>query len=152
MGPSGSGKTTLMNCLMGKIHRTAGDLFINNISATGTSHGQVVAYVPQQDVMIPEMTVKESVQYSAKIRLPRDWSKIETDNFVDAILGALDLKHVADTLVGDESTRGVSGGQKKRCNIALELASCPLALFLDEPTSGLDSTSALKVTIFLLQS
>jgi len=71
------------------------------------------------------------------------------DEHCDAILTALDLKHVAHTLIGDETTRGISGGQRKRVNIGMELAAVPLALFLDEPTSGLDSTAALHVCSIL---
>jgi ABC-type multidrug transport system ATPase subunit len=70
---------------------------------------------------------------------------------VEAVLQALDLMHVCDTPVGDENMRGVSGGQRKRTNVGLELAAAPLALFLDEPTSGLDSTSALVLCDVLQQ-
>jgi len=145
MGPSGSGKTTLMTCLMGKVRFTSGSLQINNLPATGTTYGAVIGYVPQADILIAELNIIEAIAFSARMRLPRSWHDDEINQYVSAIVGALDLKHVQYTLVGDESKRGVSGGQKKRANIGIELASAPLALFLDEPTSGLDSTSALKV-------
>jgi ABC-type multidrug transport system ATPase subunit len=96
--------------------------------------------VPQDDVMLHELTVRENIAYSARIRLPRSWSTKEIEQFVDAILEALDLSHVAHNLI-----TAISGGQRKRVNIGMELVTCPSAIFLDEPTSGLDATAALKV-------
>lgn len=90
--------------------------------------------------MLYELTVRENIAYSARSRLPRSWTTKEVENFIDATIESLDLMHVADNLISS-----VSGGQRKRVNIAMELATCPSAIFLDEPTSGLDSTAALKV-------
>ena len=90
--------------------------------------------------MLEELTVRENIEYSARIRLPRSWSRKEISKFVDAVLEALDLAHVADNLIDR-----VSGGQRKRVNIGMELVTCPSAIFLDEPTSGLDATGALKI-------
>ena len=90
--------------------------------------------------MLQELTVRENIEYSARIRLPRSWSQKEIGKFVGAILEALDLAHVADNLISS-----VSGGQRKRVNIGMELVTCPSAIFLDEPTSGLDATGALKI-------
>ncbi|ORY50101.1 P-loop containing nucleoside triphosphate hydrolase protein, partial [Rhizoclosmatium globosum] len=149
LGPSGAGKTTFINVLMGKVARTSGDLMINGIQAEMHTFRKIIGYVPQDDIMLRELTVKEVVQYSARTRLPRDWSSKKVDDLVDAILKVLNLEHIAHTFIGDELDRGISGGQRKRVNIAMELASAPLALILDEPTSGLDSTSALKVAKIL---
>jgi len=94
--------------------------------------------------MLRELTVRENIVYSARIRLP-SWSAKEIEDHVNAVINALGLDHVQHSQIGDEFTRGVSGGQRKRVNIGIELAACPIALFLDEPTSGLDSTAALSV-------
>lgn len=80
------------------------------------------------------------------MRLPPSWTDADIALHVDAVLDALSLAHVQHTRIGDEKTRGVSGGQRKRVNIGIEVAACPVALYLDEPTSGLDSTAALEVT------
>ncbi|KAJ3110662.1 hypothetical protein HDU96_006373 [Phlyctochytrium bullatum] len=149
MGPSGAGKTTFMNVLMGKVRRTGGDLWINGVQAEMQAFKKIIGYVPQEDVMLRELTVRENVYHSARCRLPQTWGKKEVEACVDAVLEALGLAHVKHTEIGDEMTRGVSGGQRKRVNIGMELASTPLSIFLDEPTSGLDSTSALDVATIL---
>ncbi|KAJ3119093.1 hypothetical protein HDU96_000008 [Phlyctochytrium bullatum] len=149
MGPSGAGKTTFMNVLMGKVRRTGGDLWINGVQAEMQAFKKIIGYVPQEDVMLRELTVRENVYHSARCRLPGTWGRKEVEGCVDAVLEALGLSHVKHTEIGDEMTRGVSGGQRKRVNIGMELASTPLSIFLDEPTSGLDSTSALDVATIL---
>ncbi|KAJ3109532.1 hypothetical protein HDU97_005189 [Phlyctochytrium planicorne] len=149
MGPSGAGKTTFMNVLMGKVSRTGGKLFINGKEAEMSKFKKIIGYVPQEDIMLREMTVRENILHSARVRLPSNWSKAKVEEFVDHVLEVLNLSHVQSNLIGDETTRGVSGGQRKRVNIGMELAAVPLALFLDEPTSGLDSTAALKVAEIL---
>ncbi|KAI9349485.1 hypothetical protein DFJ73DRAFT_659752 [Zopfochytrium polystomum] len=151
MGPSGAGKTTFMNVLMGKVNRTSGTLKINGHPAEMRKYKEIIGYVPQEDIMLRELTVREIISHSARIRLPRSWTAAEIEDYVDAVLNVLNLVHVQDNLIGDETTRGVSGGQRKRVNIGMELAAVPLALFLDEPTSGLDSTAALKVAEILKQ-
>ena len=106
---------------------------------------RALGFVPQTDVLIRELSLRESVLHSALTRLPRTLSRAEAAERADDVLEALGLAHVADSLVGDESARGVSGGERKRLNIALELVADPLVLFLDEPTTGLDSAAALGV-------
>ncbi|KAJ3015720.1 UNVERIFIED_CONTAM: hypothetical protein HDU68_012591 [Siphonaria sp. JEL0065] len=145
MGPSGAGKTTFMNVLMGKVSRTDGSLRINNIVAEMQTYRKIIGYVPQEDVMIPELTVKENLLYSARIRLPSSWTNKEVEEHIDSLLKALNLAQVANSRIGSTLERGISGGQRKRVNIGLELAAVPLSIFLDEPTSGLDSTAALDV-------
>ncbi|KAJ3039199.1 hypothetical protein HDV00_012522 [Rhizophlyctis rosea] len=145
MGPSGAGKTTFMSVLMGKVARTEGKLFINGREGEMSKFKKIIGYVPQEDVMLREMTVRENILHAARVKLPADWTSTEIETYADAIIEALGLSHVAHTPIGDETTRGVSGGQRKRVNIGIELAGVPLTLFLDEPTSGLDSTSALSV-------
>ncbi|KAJ3341497.1 hypothetical protein HDU83_006587 [Entophlyctis luteolus] len=149
LGPSGCGKTTFVNVLMGKIARTGGELLINGVPAEMHTFRKIIGYVPQDDVMLRELTVREVIHYSARTRLPRDWTVKQVDELVDAILRVLNLEHIANTMIGDEFSRGISGGQRKRVNIAMELAAAPLTLILDEPTSGLDATSSLKVAKIL---
>ncbi|KAJ3175908.1 hypothetical protein HK101_010565 [Irineochytrium annulatum] len=149
MGPSGAGKTTFMNVLMGKAARTRGDITINGEVTEMRHHKKIIGYVAQDDVMLKELTVRENIRYAARVRLPRDWTNAEVDKHVDDVIAALNLTHVANNQIGDELTRGISGGQRKRVNIGIELASAPLSLFLDEPTSGLDATSALDLARLL---
>ncbi|KAJ3115525.1 hypothetical protein HDU96_000472 [Phlyctochytrium bullatum] len=145
MGPSGAGKTTFMNVLMGKVPRTGGRLYINGAEAEVHLYRKIIGYVPQEDIMLRELTVREVVLHSARVRLPRSWTSKQIEDHVDNVLKALNLSHVANSYIGDETTRGISGGQRKRVNIGMELAAAPLAIFLDEPTSGLDATAALEV-------
>jgi ABC-type multidrug transport system ATPase subunit len=149
VGPSGAGKTTFMNILTNKIERTHGKLYICGKEVELSQYKKIYGFVPQEDVMHRELTVRENIYHSARIRLPRSWSDKEVNEHVDLVLQALDLVHVQHTLIGDGVSRGISGGQRKRVNIALEVASCPLTLCLDEPTSGLDSTAALEVVDML---
>jgi ABC-type multidrug transport system ATPase subunit len=149
LGPSGAGKTTFMNVLCGKVARTSGKLWISGQELELSRYRKIVGFVPQDDIMYRELTVRENILHSARIRLPKSWTETEVQRHVDLVLEALDLVHVQHTLIGDGITRGISGGQRKRVNIALEIASCPLTLCLDEPTSGLDSTAALEVADML---
>ncbi|KAJ3020130.1 UNVERIFIED_CONTAM: hypothetical protein HDU68_010331 [Siphonaria sp. JEL0065] len=149
LGPSGAGKTTFMNVLMGKVEKTGGKLLINGQESEVHLYRKIIGYVPQEDIMLHELTVRENVLHSARVRLPRSWNEKKIQNHVDNVLLTLKLSHVAHSVIGDETTRGISGGQRKRVNIAMELAAAPLTIFLDEPTSGLDSTSALDVTDIL---
>ncbi|KAJ3284823.1 hypothetical protein HDU79_007844 [Rhizoclosmatium sp. JEL0117] len=149
MGPSGCGKTTFMNVLMGKVTRTSGSLLINDQECEMSKYKKVIGYVPQEDIMLRELTVRENIFHSARVRLPRTWTDVQVNEYVDEVIEVLSLTHVQHSLIGSENERGVSGGQRKRVNIGMELAGVPLALFLDEPTSGLDSTSSLKVAEIL---
>ena len=92
--------------------------------------------------MLPELTVRENILFSARIRLPSSWSDKDIQAHTDAIVDCLDLAHVKDSRVGSVAKPVISGGQRKRVSIGIELAAAPMALFLDEPTSGLDATSA----------
>ncbi|KAJ3094464.1 hypothetical protein HDU97_008035 [Phlyctochytrium planicorne] len=149
MGPSGAGKTTFMNVLMGKVNRTGGELKINGVVTEMQKYKKIIGYVPQEDIMHRELTVRENILYSARIRLPRSWTNAMIEKHTDDVIEALNLTKVKHTPIGDELTRGISGGQRKRVNVGMELVACPLAVFLDEPTSGLDSTSALDLADIL---
>jgi len=147
MGPSGAGKTTLMLALNGYAQPTTGrslinghDLYDNYDSFRGN-----VGYVPQDDIIYPELTVYESLFYTAKLRLPPDTSDREIQLKIDDILEKLEIQQTRDVLVGDALKKGISGGQRKRVNLAQELLTEPSLLFLDEPTSGLASEDTINV-------
>lgn len=95
--------------------------------------------------MLREMTVRENLQFSASTRLPSSMSSECKDQLVDDVLSLLDLSHLQYSQIGDENVRGISGGQRKRVNIGIELVADPTLLFLDEPTSGLDSSSTMSI-------
>jgi ABC-type multidrug transport system ATPase subunit len=145
LGGSGSGKTTLLDVILGKKDRTLGTIHVSGKQQELSSYKNIYGYVPQEDIMYRELTVRENLLHSARIRLPRTWSSKEIESHVDVILKTLNLYHVADSVIGDETTRGISGGQRKRVNIGLELVAMPLCLVLDEPSSGLDATAALEI-------
>ena len=136
MGPSGSGKTTLLSAIIGDAERSDGTLYINHTPNELANFKNQVGYVPQEDVMIRQLTVREILMHSAQMRLPKRLTKKEIKKKVLDTLNALGLAHVADSIIGDEDTRGISGGQRKRVNIGMELVAEPSVLFLDEPTSG----------------
>lgn len=117
---------------MGVLTRTAGRVTINGDECELSSYGRVTGFVPQEDVMLRELTVRENIAHSARMRLPRrGWTASAVELHIDAVIEVLGLRACADTLAGR-----VSGGQRKRCNIGIELAIAPAAIFLDEPTSG----------------
>jgi ABC-type multidrug transport system ATPase subunit len=140
MGPSGAGKTTFLNVLFGRLARTAGSLTVNGFADEMSRFGRICGFVPQDDVMLLELTVRENIAHSARVRLPREWPAADVDLLVDAVVEVLGLRACADT-----PAARVSGGQRKRANIGIELVTAPSALFLEEPTSGLDATASLQV-------
>ncbi len=147
MGPSGAGKTTLLMTLNGYLPPTAGQVRINgeDLYAIYDALRGSIGYVPQDDIVHPELTVFEAVKYSAMFRLPPDYSEDEIDRRVTETLKDLGLEAVMNLQIGKPEKKVLSGGQRKRVNIALELVTDPVILFLDEPTSGLaaDDTTAL---------
>ncbi|XP_015875735.2 ABC transporter G family member 12 [Ziziphus jujuba] len=146
MGPSGSGKSTLLDSLAGRLSRNVvmtGNILFNG-SKKRLDYGSV-AYVTQEDVLLGTLTVRETIKYSAQLRLPTSMSKEEVNGIVEATIMEMGLLDCADRLIGNWHLRGISGGEKKRLSIALEILTRPCLLFLDEPTSGLDSASAFFV-------
>ena len=148
LGPSGCGKTTLLGSItgsamdLGQSTSLSGDIFINGKPRVAHQ----VAYVPQADHLIPTLTVRECVKYSALLRLPRDMSPDELNDRVESVLRELDISHIGDSQVGGSGKiRGVSGGERRRVTIAMELVTDPSIIVLDEPTSGLDSFTALSL-------
>lgn len=168
MGASGAGKTTFLNMvsvarivtnqlplgltlyrvqLAGRLSsagngRSSGSITVNGCKRDFNTFRHLSAYVLQQDSFFAELTVKETIMLSAKLRLPRTMTDEQKEARVDSIIAELGLKKVQDTYVGNELVRGVSGGERKRVNVGTELVTNPSLIFLDEPTSGLDSFNA----------
>jgi len=140
MGPSGSGKTTLLNLMSGSQKPTSGNIKINGLDVTNDNEALegVFGYVPQDDLLIEDLTVFENL-YFAACQCFRDKTKAEITTIVDHTLSNLGLLEKRNLKVGSPFNKVISGGQRKRLNIALELIREPLVLFLDEPTSGLSS-------------
>ena len=149
MGASGAGKSTFVNVLMGKHSHTGGITKINGSVGASSKYKRVIGYVPQDDVVLPELTVRENILHSARIRLPSYWDDKDIQKHVDLVLECLRLSHVQSSLVGSTAAPVISGGERKRVSIGMELAAAPMALFLDEPTSGLDATSASSIMSLL---
>ncbi|XP_010069548.2 ABC transporter G family member 11 [Eucalyptus grandis] len=147
MGPSGSGKSTLLDALSSRLATNAflsGTILLNG-RKTKLSFG-TAAYVTQDDNLIGTLTVRESISYSARLRLPDHMPQSEKLALVESTIIEMGLQDCADTVIGNWHLRGISGGEKRRVSIALEILMRPRLLFLDEPTSGLDSASAFFVT------
>ncbi|KAK5117593.1 hypothetical protein LTR62_005015 [Meristemomyces frigidus] len=145
MGGSGAGKSTFLNVLMGKMTATGGTIKINGWVKDMSRYKKLIGYVPQDDIVFPELTVRENILHSARVRLPATWRDKAIQDHVDALIACLQLTHVQHSRVGDARNPVISGGQRKRVNIGMELAAAPMAIFLDEPTSGLDATSAATI-------
>ncbi|CAI7818614.1 unnamed protein product [Closterium sp. NIES-54] len=147
MGASGAGKTTLLNILACRIAsgRRAGEVELDGLPVRSGTMRRVSAYVMQDDIMFPSLTVRETLMFAAELRLPQGVRREEKAAKVARLLELLGLAEVAETKIGDEGQRGVSGGERKRVAIGTEIICDPKILFLDEPTSGLDSTSAFRV-------
>ncbi|KAH0365490.1 hypothetical protein KCU65_g6020, partial [Aureobasidium melanogenum] len=144
MGGSGAGKSTLVNALIrGK--SSAGTLKINGVVKDMKKYKKLIGMVPQDDIVFPELTVRENILHSARMRLPSSWNDRAIQDYVDSLIACLSLTHVQNSLVGDARNPIISGGQRKRVSVGIELAAAPLAIFLDEPTSGLDATSAASI-------
>ncbi|KAF9184569.1 hypothetical protein BGZ51_003281 [Haplosporangium sp. Z 767] len=151
MGPSGSGKTTLLDLLADRqarnVGKIQGDILLNDVPVKeyGSIRKRLIGYVTQEDDFIEILTVMETLTFAAKMRLPRSMSNKDKLARVHAVMQELNLTHIKDTKVGGTVVRGISGGEKRRVTIGIELLSSPSVLLLDEPTSGLSSTDALNV-------
>ena len=145
MGPSGGGKTSLINVLTGKASRTSGKIFVNDEECELSSFRKHIGFVPQEDIMLTDLTVEDILKLSAFIRLPKSWTKTEKLSQFSATIRILELENVQKSPVGDCDIRGISGGQKKRVSVGIELVANPSLIIMDEPTSGLDATSANEV-------
>ena len=140
-GGSGAGKTTLLEILAGLQPPSAGEIRHDGVARRArVSADSVVGYVPQDDIIHLEMPLRRTLRYAARLRLPAGTSAVETERIVEETLQDLDLADRADVPV-----RALSGGQRKRASIAVELLTRPRLFFLDEPTSGLDPSTAADV-------
>ncbi|CAM0951799.1 unnamed protein product [Alopecurus aequalis] len=146
MGPSGCGKSTLLDALAGRLGSNVsqkGDILINGRRqklSYGTS-----AYVTQDDVLMTTLTVREAVRYSAQLQLPSSMSTAAKRDRAEETLREMGLEGAADTRIGGWMHKGISGGQRRRVSICMEILTRPALLFLDEPTSGLDSAASYHV-------
>ena len=144
MGGSGTGKTTLLSLLNGSLTPQEGTITINGHSITEPEAKALIGFVPQDDLLIEELTVYQNLWFTAKLCF-EGMSEAELDRRVMKTLKDLGLDAAKDLKVGSAINKYISGGQRKRLNIALELIREPAVLFLDEPTSGLSSADTEKV-------
>ncbi|KAM9329529.1 broad substrate specificity ATP-binding cassette transporter ABCG2 [Gastrophryne carolinensis] len=150
LGPTGSGKSSLLDVLAARKdpHGLSGEVLIDG-KPQPPNFKCLSGYVVQDDVVMGTLTVRENLQFSAALRLPKTLRQKEKDERIDQIIKELGLTKVADSKVGTPLIRGVSGGERKRTNIGMELISDPGILFLDEPTTGLDASTANAVLLLL---
>ncbi len=148
VGTSGSGKTTLLNVITGYDNTATGQVLLSGVDLYehyDALRGNI-GYVPQDDIIHRTLTVEQSLYYTARLRLPEDTTKDEVRRRVDKVIADLGLEGCRHVRIGDPVKRGISGGQRKRVNLAQELITEPACLFLDEPLSGLDPSTAVEVT------
>ncbi|KXG31382.1 ABC transporter G family member 28 [Sorghum bicolor] len=145
MGPSGAGKTTFLSAIAGKATGcgTSGLVLINGKIEPIRGYKKIIGFVPQDDIVHGDLTVEENLWFNARCRLSGDMSKADKVLVVERVIESLGLQPIRDSLVGTVEQRGISGGQRKRVNVGLEMVMEPSVLILDEPTSGLDSASSL---------
>jgi ABC-type multidrug transport system ATPase subunit len=146
IGGSGSGKTSLLNQMSGRMKgnriSTSGRTLFNGSEDISSIKS---AYVIQQDILLPTLTVRETLTYAAQLRLPSSVTQAERKQLVEEVIAELSLKEAAETRIGNHAHKGCSGGEKRRTSLGVQLLSNPSLLWLDEPTTGLDSTSAYQV-------
>ena len=147
MGASGAGKTTLLDILARrkKTGLAEGEVLVNGRRVNDQGFQQIVGFVDQEDPLMASLTVFETVMYSALLRLPADMSYQAKRFRVLQTMDELGIMGIRDVRVGQDSSRGISGGEKRRVTIACELVTSPSILFMDEPTSGLDAYNAYNV-------
>jgi ABC-type multidrug transport system ATPase subunit len=148
MGASGAGKTTFLDILArkNKVGATSGDFYLNGEKVRDEEFKSVIGFVDQDDTLLPTLTVHETILDSALLRLPREMSRTSKEQKVEDVERQLGIYHIRNQKIGSEETsRGISGGEKRRVGIACELVTSPSILFLDEPTSGLDAFNAFNV-------
>lgn len=146
MGASGSGKSTLLNVLNGSENPSSGRVLINGIDIHKEPHkvDGIIGFIPQDDLLIEDLTVFENLYYSARLCFG-NLSKEEITGRVEKVLVNLGLSEIRNLKVGSPLQKTISGGQRKRLNIGLELLREPTILFVDEPTSGLSSRDSENI-------
>ncbi|RHN67439.1 putative polar-amino-acid-transporting ATPase [Medicago truncatula] len=149
MGPSGSGKTTLLRVIGGRLlDNTKGKITYNDVKYTPAVKRRI-GFVTQEDILFPQLTVEETLVFSAFLRLPTSMTKQEKYAKVETTVKELGLERCRHTKIGGGYLKGISGGERKRTSIGYEILVDPSLLLLDEPTSGLDSTAANKLLVTL---
>ncbi|KAJ8001352.1 hypothetical protein DPEC_G00168640 [Dallia pectoralis] len=152
MGPTGSGKTSLLDVIAGRKDPAgleSGQVLVDG-KMVDSDLRLTSAYVVQNDILMGTLSVKENLLFSGNLRLdPRHYSSSEKQLRVNSVIKELGLEDCAHTKIGTEFLRGVSGGERKRCSIGMELITSPSLLFLDEPTTGLDSNTANQIITLL---
>jgi ABC-type multidrug transport system ATPase subunit len=150
MGPSGSGKTSLLSLLAGGWRKAResgnmnGEILVNDKPATKRMK-RWMAYIEQDDVMFSNLTVEQTLRYSALLNLPKELTRAEKLDRVAQTIDLVSLSKCRSTRIGGAFTRGVSGGERKRTSVATEMLGNPSIITADEPTSGLDSTTAARL-------
>jgi ATP-binding cassette, subfamily G (WHITE), eye pigment precursor transporter len=153
MGSSGAGKTSLLNLISDRIKKTNENLITGKVTLNDSTEmtqevfGKVGAYVMQDDVLFVHFTPREALRFAARLKLRGDYD--EQEDRVSRLLKELGLLHVADVIIGSNKNKTISGGERKRTAIGVELITDPSLLLLDEPTSGLDSFKALSIVKLL---
>lgn len=137
-------------------HRTASlnasvkaAIYINGAAANPKTFRRISAYVEQEDALVGSLTVRETLNFAARLSLPSSVSKLERIQRIESLLTAFGLTGQANNLIGTPIRKGISGGQKRRVSVASQLITSPKLLFLDEPTSGLDSAASFEVVSFV---
>ena len=133
MGGTGSGKSSLLSALCGRAYygKVSGKVFVNGNESKIEDLKGVIGFVPQEDIVYPDLTVKENLLYAGRLMLPAGTSGEEIAELADEVMASLGLSRIANSLVGDASRRGISGGEKKRVNVGIELMKKPKLLFLE---------------------
>ncbi|MES2386942.1 MAG: ATP-binding cassette domain-containing protein [Bacteroidota bacterium] len=146
MGGSGAGKSTLMNVLNGNITPQQGEVLINgiNLHKEAQTLKGVIGYVPQDDLLMEDLTVSQNLLYAARLCFSEN-KESQNEELVNRTLKSLGLFEVRDLKVGNVLQKTISGGQRKRLNIGLELLREPSVMFMDEPTSGLSSRDSENI-------
>ncbi|XP_039289944.1 protein scarlet isoform X1 [Nilaparvata lugens] len=147
MGPSGSGKTTLLATISKRItDQLQGEILLNGKPLDKDLMMRISGFVPQQDLAVDTLTVKEHIQFMANLKMDNRLLKTQREVIVDTLIKDLSLKNCSETLLGE-----ISGGERKRASLAVQMLTDPPLLFCDEPTTGLDSYSAATVVKMLSQ-
>jgi ABC-type multidrug transport system ATPase subunit len=153
MGPSGSGKTSLLNSMAGRLrddistrYKKSGSMTFNGLAPSEDVIHAICSFVTQDDdALLASLTVRETLRYAAGLRLPKWMSKEQKLQKAEEILMKMGLKDCADNLIGNDLIKGISGGEKRRVSIAVQILTEPRILLLDEPLSGLDAFTALSI-------
>eukprot|EP01137_Pigoraptor_chileana_P025804 Opistho-2@95843 len=147
LGSSGSGKTSLLDVLACRQSggTVTGHVTFNGVPVTKSLVREYGAYVMQDDRLLPHLTVRETLTYVALLRLPKHLPRDQKIRRAEIVIAELGLRHVGDSIIGGGHVRGISGGERRRVSIGVQLLLSPSVIFLDEPTSGLDAFTAANI-------